>query len=171
VDAVKHFDIWFGAIFATIGVVALIAGVVLGLVFRSRPPRQRTTLVFLIVPFGLGLAFTTVGGIYASQGLAAQQLEERLQASGVTTQARVVAVERTFTRLNGRYLWKIRYEYRDPTGRVHEGESGYLERVDAESYRVGEQAFVRYDPQQPSASIWMGREGRAFVPEADTQSG
>jgi hypothetical protein len=171
VDAVKHFDIWFGAIFATIGVVALIVGVGLGLFFRWHPPRQRATLIFLIIPFGLGLAFTTVGVIFGGQGLAAQQLEERLQASGVTTQARVVAVERTFTRLNGRYLWKIRYEYRDPTGRVHEGESGYLERVDAESYRVGEQAFVRYDRQQPSASIWMGREGRALAPRPATVSG
>lgn len=163
-DDVKHFDIWFGAIFGTIGVVALIVGVGLGVFFRWRPPRQRTTLLFLILPFGLGLAFATVGGVFASQGLAAQRLEERLRASGVTTQARVVAVERTFTRLNGRYLWKIRYEYSDPTGRVHEGESGYLERVDAESYRVGEQAFARYDPQQPSASIWLVREGRASAP-------
>ena len=36
--------------------------------------------------------------------------------------------------------------------------SGYLERVDAQSFQVGDQAFIRYDPQDPSASIWMGRE-------------
>jgi hypothetical protein len=171
VDPVKHFDIWFGAIFATIGVVALVVGAALGFYFLRRPPRQRTTLVFLILPFGLGLAFATVGGIFAGKGLAAQQLEERLQRNGVTAQARIVEVERTFTRLNGRYLWQIRYEYRDSSGRVHAGVSGYLERADAESYRVGEQAFVRYDPQQPSASIWLGREGRAARDGPVTGSG
>ena len=170
-DAVKHFDIMFGAIFAAIGVVALIVGAALGLYFRWHPPRQRSTLLFLILPFGLGLTFATIGGVFAGKGLLARQQEERLLASGVTTQARVVAVDRTYTRLNGRYLWKVRYEYTDPTGRVHEGESGYLERADAESYRVGEQAFVRYDPQQPASSIWMGRDGRALAPGLATGSG
>lgn len=170
-DPVKHFDIWFGAIFAAIGVIALVVGAGLGFYFLRRPPQQRTTLLFLILPLGLGLAFGTVGGIFAGKGLAAQQREERLRQSGVTAQARIVDVERTFTRLNGRYLWQIRYEYRDSSGRVHEGVSGYLERLDAESYRVGEQAFIRYDPQQPSASIWLGREGRAARPGTVTGSG
>lgn len=170
-DPVKHFDIWFGVLFAAIGVVALVVGAGLGVYFLRRPPRQRTTLLSLILPFSLGLAFATVGGFFASKGLAAQQLEERLQATGVTTQERIVEIERTFTWLNGRYLWQIRYEYRDSTGRVHEGVSGYLERLDAESYRVGEQAYMRYDPQQPSASIWLGREGRAARPGTVTVSG
>jgi hypothetical protein len=161
VDAVKDFNIWFGAIFATLGGVALIVGVFLGLYFLRRPPRQRSTLLFLLLPFTLGLAFTTVGGYFAWTGLAAKQLEERLQQVGVPTRARVVQAERTSTRLNGRYLWQVRYEYRDATGRVYEGVSGYLERVDAESYRAGEEAVVRYDPDQPSASVWVGRDGRA----------
>jgi uncharacterized protein YneF (UPF0154 family) len=161
VDAVKDFDIWFGALFATLGGVALIVGVVLGLYFLRRPPRQRRTLLFLLLPFTLGLAFGTVGGYFSWTGLAAKQLEARLQEVGVSTRARVVRAERTNTRLNGRYLWQVRYEYRDATGRIYEGVSGYLERVDAESYRVGEEALVRYDPDRPSASVWVGRQDRA----------
>jgi hypothetical protein len=160
-DAVKDFDIWFGALFATLGGVALIVGVVLGLYFLRRPPRQRKTPLFLLLPFTLGLAFTTVGGYFGWTGLAARQLEERLQQVGIPTRARVVRAERTNTRLNGRYLWQVRYEYRDATGRVYQGVSGYLERADAESYRQGDEALVRYDPDRPSASIWVGREGRA----------
>lgn len=170
-DPVKHFDIWFGGIFATLGAIALLVGVFLGIYFIRRPPRRRSTLVFLVLPLSLGLAFGTVGGIFASGGLAALQLEERLQATGVTTQARVVEIARTNTRLNGRYLWKIRYEYRDSSGRFHEGVSSYLERLDAESYRVGGEGFVRYDPQKPSDSIWLGREGRAAASRPDAGSG
>jgi Protein of unknown function (DUF3592) len=88
-------------------------------------------------------------------------VEQRLQEVGLTTRGRVVSVERTNTRLNGRYLWQVRYEYRDASGRTYEGVSGYLERLEAQSFRVGEEAFVRYDPQQPSASVWVGRADRA----------
>jgi hypothetical protein len=161
VDPVKQFDIWFGAIFGTVGGIALIVGLGLGLYFVRRPPRQRSTPVFLLLPLTLGLGFTGAGGYFGWTGLAAMQPEQRLREVGVTTRGRVVSIERTNTRLNGRYLWQVRYEYRDASGRAHEGVSGYLERIDAQSFRVGEEAFVRYDPQQPSASVWVGREDRA----------
>ena len=170
-DWVKDFDVWFGATFLVFGVMALLIGCGLGVYFIRRPPRQRSTLMFLLIPMGLGLGFSTLGGYFAGTGLAAQEMEQRLRTSGVSTRARVVQVERTGTRLNGRYLWRVRYEYRDPTGRAYEGASGYLERIDAESYRVGDQAFIRYDPQQPSESIWLGREDRAGLPGDDPPSG
>jgi hypothetical protein len=156
VDPVKDFDVWFGALFVAIGVVALIVGGALGVYFIRRPPRRQSSLLFLLLPLGLGLSFSMVGGIFANSGLAAQQLEQRLHEVGVTAQARVLYVERTGTRLNGRYLFRIRYEYRDSTGRSYEGSSGYLERSDAERYRDGDLAFIRYDPASPSSSIWLG---------------
>lgn len=157
-DAVKHFDLLFGGIFALIGMVGLIAGAVLSVVFLRRPPRERVTWLFACLPLGMGMLFTTIGGIWGGGALDALQLEERLRASGVTIQATVVDVERTGSRLNGRHLWRIRYEYQDSTGRFHEGVSGYLERIDAQRYTIGERVYVRYDPAQPSASIWLGRE-------------
>ena len=48
-DPVKDFDIWFGAIFATIGIVAMIVGGALGVYFIRRPPQQRGTLLFLLL--------------------------------------------------------------------------------------------------------------------------
>jgi len=83
----------------------------------------------------------------------------------VTIRATVVDVERTGSRLNGRHLWRIRYQYQDPSGRFHKGVSGYMEPIDAQRYRVGEQVYVRYDPAQPSASIWLGREAVASDPK------
>lgn len=157
-DSVKHFDLVFGGIFAAIGMVALIAGAVTCVVFARRPPRARSSWVFVCLPLGLGILFTTIGGFWGGGALNQLQLEERLRASGVTIRATVVDVERTGSRLNGRYLWQVRYEYQDSTGRLHEGVSGYMERIDAQRFSVGEQVYVRYDPAQPSASIWLGRE-------------
>lgn len=157
-DFVKHFDLVFGGIFAAIGLVALIAGAVTCVVFARRPPRQRTTWVFVFLPLGLGILFTSIGGFWGGSAVNQLQVEERLRASGVTIRAKVIDVERTGSRLNGRYLWQVRYEYYDASGRSYEGVSGYLERVDAQRFSIGEQVFVRYDPAQPSASIWLGRE-------------
>jgi hypothetical protein len=84
--------------------------------------------------------------------------EERLLDFGTTTEATVVAVERTRTRVNGRFLWHVRYVFDDLIGVAHEGTSSYLSEDDAQSYRLGEKAFVRYDPQRPSSSMWLGRE-------------
>ena len=158
VDFVKHFDLVFGAIFGTIGMIALVAGAVMCIVFVRRPPKQRTTWVFVCIPLSIGILFTGIGGFWGGGALNRIQLEERLMASGVTIRAKVVDVERTGSRLNGRYLWQVRYEYQDPAWKYHEGVSGYMERIDAQRFRAGEQVYVRYDPARPSASIWLGRE-------------
>lgn len=164
VDFVKQFDIWFGGIFFSIGLVALLAGAVVCVYFARKPPRKRGTWILVFLPLGLGLVFALLGGIFAVNGLNALQREERLRATGVTTRGTVVEVERTSTRLNGSYLWQVRYSYRDPAGRAYQGVSGYLERAEAQSFRVGEAVFVRYDPAEPSSSIWLGREETASAP-------
>jgi len=171
VDPVKDFDVLFGGIFVAVGVIAMLVGGGLGVYFIRRPPRRRSALLFLLLPLVLGLSFTTIGGVFASNGLARQELEQRLLTSGVSARARVVEIERTGTRLNGRYLWHVRYEYHDASGRAYEGFSGYLERIDAQSYQIGDQAFIRYNPAQPSASIWVGRDDRALMPGASAGSG
>jgi hypothetical protein len=131
---------------------------VLCVVFARRPPRERTTWVFVCLPLGIGVLSTLIGGFWGGGALNELQLEERLRASGVTIRATVVDVERTGSRRNGRYLWQVRYEYQDATGTFHEGVSGSMERTEARRFAVGEQVYVRYDPARPSASIWLGRE-------------
>lgn len=160
-DFVKQFDIWFGGIFFVLGVIALVAGAIVCVVLARKPPRKRSTWTFVFVPLVIGVVFTLLGGVFAVNGLNALQLEQRLRASGITTRATVVEIERTSTRLNGRYLWQVRYSYKDPAGRSYQGVSGYLEPAEAQSFRVGEAVFVRYDPAEPSSSIWLGREETA----------
>ena len=162
-DPVKHFDLLFGGVFATIGTVALVAGIVAGVILTRRPPKARVSWLFAALPVSMGLLFATIGVVFGSSALAQIQQEERLLASGVTIRATVVDVERTGSRLNGRHLWQIRYEYRDAGGRRYEGVSSKMERLDAQQFRAGDRAFVRYDPAEPTASVWLGHNDVASV--------
>jgi len=163
----RHFDIWFGGIFFLIGTAALGVAVALFVFWpriRADRPGRRNRWTVMAAPLICGLVFTLVGGGFMGYGIQQYQVEQRLLASGVTEWATVVDIERTGTRVNGQYLWQIRYEYRDPFGRIHEGSSGYLDRREAQSYRIGETVYVRYDPAAPATSIWLGRQDRAAIP-------
>lgn len=154
--AIKRFNVWFGAIFLSIGVVALVVSTLLYLLL---PPDPRTPiLAILAAPMAVGLAFSILGGTFMSVGLRRARMEERLLQVGTIAEATIVAIERTGTRVNRRHLWRIRYVYDDQLGGAREGESGYLSAEDAQSYQIGEQAFIRYDPEQPASSMWLGRE-------------
>lgn len=68
-DPVKHFDLVFGGIFALIGMVGLIAGAVVCIVFVRRPPKERVTWLFVCLPLGLGVLFTLIGGLWGGGAL------------------------------------------------------------------------------------------------------
>jgi hypothetical protein len=159
--ATRRFKIWFGAIFLTIGIVALLVGSIVFVALRLSLGLGELIWAFVGAPFGLGIVFTMLGGTYVWLGVQQLRKEQRLLQLGTTTEATIVEIEMTGTRVNRRRLWHIRYTYEDMYGVPHTGESGYLSAEDAQSYRVGEEALVRYDPDRPSASIWLGREGRA----------
>jgi hypothetical protein len=162
--ALRRFKIWFGAIFLTIGIVALLVGSIVFVVLRVSLDLGDLVWAFVGAPFALGVAFTALGGTFVWLGLQQLRREQRLLQFGTTTEATIVEIEMTATRVNRRRLWHIRYTYEDMYGVAHAGESGYLSAEDAQSYRVGGTAFVRYDPSSPSTSIWLGREelpGRA----------
>jgi hypothetical protein len=152
--AIKRFEVWFGGIFFTIGLAALAVGSVLFLRLGTRGD----ALAYLGAPLGVGTIFTLLGGVFLVRGLQQARKEARLLQSGTTTEAIVSSIEPTNTRVNRRMLWRVRYSYEDLNGVIHAGDSGYRTAEDAQSYRVGERVFIRYDPEQPSASIWLGRE-------------
>ena len=56
------------------------------------------------------------------------------------------------------YLRRVRYAFDDLHGTPREGQSSCLSEGEVQSYQIGEQVFIRYDPEQPSESIWLGRE-------------
>lgn len=155
--AIRGFKIWFGGIFLAIGLVGLVVGIVLYLVLGPSFGRAGATWGIVAAPLGLGVAFSALGGTFAVLGLLQLRKEQRLRQFGTTTEAQVVAVEPTGTRVNGRRLWHVRYTYEDLNGASHRGESGYLEAEDAQSYQIGETVFVLYDPASPATNIWLGR--------------
>lgn len=164
VDAFQRFEVWFGCIFLGLGLLALlIAGVLYAVLARSArfwPLRW----AFLGAPLGIGMIFSVMGASFAGYGLWQFDIERRILANGATVRATVTELEQTYTRVNGRYLWRVRYEYADGAGQIHWGASGLLDSREAQTWRPGDQVFVRYDPAQPSMSVWLGREDRAYRP-------
>src|SRR5687768_13658487 len=92
VDPVKHFDLLFGGVFAAIGTIVMIVGAAFCVFFTRKPPRERVTWLFVWLPLGMGVLFTSIGGIWAGSALNQMHLEDRLRASGVTIRATVVDV-------------------------------------------------------------------------------
>lgn len=153
-----RFEIWFGGLFLAMGLFALlIAGILyvaLARQARIRPYRW----AFLGAPLGIGISFMLIGAGIAGYGIVELQTEERLRSTGTVAQATIREVERTSTRVNGRFQYRARYEYQDSAGRTHQGSSTLLTPGQAQTWRPGDQAIIRYDPQQPATSIWLGRD-------------
>jgi hypothetical protein len=83
-------------------------------------------------------------------------VEQHVLANGTDAVAFIRGPEQTLTRLNGRYLWRIRYQYQDEAGRVHEGSTGPLDPDEARLWCEADLALVRYDPDRSSDSVWLG---------------
>ena len=155
---VKRFDVWFGGIFLAIGVGALVMAQILFLALGDEPAMGNRIWAFLLSPLTIGTIFSAFGAVYLRRGLRQVRKEERLVRHGTTAEATVTAVEQTRTRVNRRRLWRVRFVFDDLYGTTHQGKSGYLSIEEAQSFRVGERAFVRYDPERPAESVWIGRE-------------
>lgn len=155
---VRRFELFFGRLFLAIGVGSLLMAAVLFLTLRADPGMGHRIWAFLISPLTIGVIFVAVGQSYLRRGLRQARREERLLQHGTTTEATVTRIEETATRHNRRALWRIGYAFEDLHGTPRAGESGYLSAEEAQSYQVGERAFIRYDPDQPSESIWLGHE-------------
>ena len=155
---VRRFEIFFGRLFLAIGIGALLMAAALYLLLRTDQTIGNQIWAFLLSPLTIGVIFVTIGLVYLRRGLRQARREERLLQHGTTTEATVTRIEETATRRNRRYLWRIGYAFEDLHGTPREGESGYLSAEEAQSYRVGERAFIRYDPEQPAESIWLGQD-------------
>jgi hypothetical protein len=154
----ERFEIWFGSLFLALGLIALAIAAILYVTLSRNPRTRMIRWAFLGAPLIIGVVFVLIGAGFGGYGLWELQVERHLMANGTTTRATVTAAEQTYTRVNGRYLWRVHYQYQDQSGRTHAGSSGLLDRAEAQNWRPGEQAFIRYDPAQPSTSIWLGRE-------------
>ena len=108
-------------------------------------------MIFGGVFLGLGVTFVLLGSAAAQQGNASVAGRHDHRGDGRGDRGERHALEPST-------LWHIRYVYDHLFGGTHAGVSSHLSPDDAQSFRLGGKAFVRYDPEQPSSSIWLGRE-------------
>lgn len=101
----------------------------------------------------VGLLFAVVGGLILFVGLRKRAEFRRLAREGVPTEATVTAVERTSFKIQKVTQWRVRYQYVDYGGHIHEGKSALLSPEAAQAYAVGQTVTARYDRERPTSSI------------------
>jgi len=103
----------------------------------------------------LGLGIVTIGATLLTKSVATARRKARVLAEGTAADATVSAVEETNFRINRQRMWVVRYQYRDYSGRTHEGKSEYMAAEKAAAWKRGDAIRVRFDPQQPAVSVWV----------------
>jgi hypothetical protein len=107
---------------------------------------------------GIGLVLAPVGGVIFASGWRQWRTHRRLRTGGVRTEGTVTAVRETRFSVNRVRQWRIHYRYRDQAGRAHAARSGYLPPEQVEDWQEGDVGVVRFDPDRPEVSVWVGRE-------------
>lgn len=123
----------------------------------NRIEGESSTWLVSIIFTGLGLVFAPIGGFIFFRGVAGILRELRLQSGGMVATATVVEVEPTNVSFQGVPQWRIRYRYQDHSGRSHEGASGVVPPEEAQEWKTGDTATVRFDARAPKKSIWVGK--------------
>jgi hypothetical protein len=118
--------------------------------------RHDTTGILTLVFGGVGAALAVVGGFVLFNALRHRRREHDLEATGVSTEATVIALAQGNLRINGIPQWKLRYRFRDFHGGSHEG-SRTLSAQEAESWQEGATGRVRYDSRRPRSHVWIGK--------------
>lgn len=121
---------------------------------RARPaePAWVQLLIAAVTP-----VFALLGVVLAWPGWRRIGVLLRLQRRGAAAPATVVGVAPLGIRVNRIPQWCLRYEFRDGAGQSQQGVSDNLHPDEATEWHVGDQGAVRYDPQRPSDSVWLGR--------------
>jgi len=112
----------------------------------------------LIVIFTfLGLVFGGTGSFLVYRALTGIFRDLRLTREGLTAQAEVLEVVPRRMTVNGMPQATIRYRYQDHVGRPHEGKTPMMSAFDAEEWKKGDTALVRFDRSRPDVSTWIGK--------------
>ena len=104
---------------------------------------------------GIGLIAVVIGSTLLVRAIGAAQMKSRVWSQGTAADATVAAVEETNVKVNSRPMWVVRYQYRDLTGRTHQGTSEYMAAEKAHAWKTGDKIRVRFDPAKPELSVWV----------------
>ena len=104
-----------------------------------------------------GLVFVPIGAVVFLKGFRSVTRQLKLHTEGTRADATVEEVAPTRTWINGVQQWRIRYRYRDHRGGTHAGASESVSPDEAETWKPGDTAVIRFDPHAPKYSTWVGR--------------
>lgn len=112
---------------------------------------------FLSVIFGgLGLVFAGIGGFLFFKAISGILRNMHLERDGALATGTVTSVEQTNLKVNGRPLWRIRYQFTDRQGRKVDGKSEAMPWEEVARLGEGASGKVRFDPAKPTSNLWMG---------------
>ena len=104
-----------------------------------------------------GLVFAPIGGVVFFRGARGIARQLRLETEGTRADATVLEVAPSNMHVNGVQQWQIRYRYQDHRGRKHVATSEVMPPEEAEAWKAGDTAAIRYDRHTPKHSVWIGR--------------
>jgi hypothetical protein len=117
--------------------------------FSATPSAWLTLLGSLIGFFLVGWgAWTVIQWIYRSIVVRAGARQ------GIIAQGNVWKVELIDSKIP---LCRIHYQYCDMHGKAYLGISPPMDELEADTWRVGDLATIRYRPKHPKQHIWIGR--------------
>lgn len=124
-DGMTKFMYLFGGIWAAMGMIFLVTGLVGLVMMRSRP--WQSGLVFLIFA-GLGGVFAAVGFTIVLLQAARVRRRRRLLENGRRVYAELGEIyQDTSVTVNGRCMWRVTCRYMDERGTMHIFRSGGLD--------------------------------------------
>lgn len=98
--------------------------------------------------FGLGLIFRGVRDVWQTG---------RIYRQGQPAEATVTAVHETNVAINRRIQWAVDFTFRDHLGATQQGTSVPMSPSAALEWQEGDKGMVRYDPDRPQHSVWVGK--------------
>jgi len=122
----------------------------------SNRPDQGNSWLLPVIFGSFGMVFGGIGGFLFFKGIVGILRNMRLEKEGTLAKATVTSVEQTNLRVNGRPQWRIRYQFTDRQGRKVDGKSDAMPYEEVERFREGGSGNVRFDPEKPSANLWLG---------------
>ena len=121
---------------------------------RSRPPSPWWEMPLVVGFTGL---FAVLGILLARPGVRRVLTILRVAKRGVDVTATVLDVAPTGDMINRVPQWRVRYEFRDRQGRAQTGASDLLAPQEAAEWRPAEKIVIRFDPERPQDSLWLGK--------------
>jgi hypothetical protein len=100
---------------------------------------------------GIGAFVVLVGGIVCFAGLRQASRQVSIWHSGLTAEATVL---KRYVSGSERFL---QYRYLDLQGKAHEYTDSSLSAEEYASWNVGDKGNIRFDPEDPGRSVWVGR--------------